>query len=759
MQCFALRAAGPDRARVRTPDRKIQMRPISAVVVLTLGWQCSIAHAQKSPGPTDWQRVLRMPAVSGYEKPLGEEIRKRLRDLSPKTDNLGNIYVRVGSGTPHRLIVTPIDEPGYVISEITEGGYLRVQRLPQRPPNAMFDELNFAQPVTIATRGGNQVSGAFAGLSVHLQSGRQYAPKMALPDELYVDIGAKNAEEVRKAGVDLLDPLVVSRQWFRVGNSGEAGPAVGDRFGAYALVHVLEEIAGSKAKGTTTIAFLTQEWTGNRGLNRILTEANPDELIYVGRVAREDTATDNTTSNKPRPGTGVIVGSSPGPSASDQLLAAEIQTIAEKEHIPIHLRASKGPQIPGHVKGAPIPKRWVELGVPTLWPVTPAEYGAWKDIEQLQRLIEAYLHIPKPIEGSKQDLVATRGIRRSEDLIGSYGASGHEEAVREVVLDRLNVRLRSMVQTDTAGNLVLHVGGGKRDEKTPRVTFVAHMDEIGYGVKKIEEDGRLQVEVLGGGYAQYFLGHVVLVHKKDGSQVGGVLELPMGWDVPGFEWPSATLSIDEPQHVYLGTSTKEETEKLGIAAEDFVTIPKRYRRLLGTRATARGFDDRVGCAALITAANAIGAELPGRDVTFVWSTEEEVGSKGAAAFAEQAAREGRNPDFVFAVDMFVSSDSPLESKRLADAELGRGFVVRAVDNSNLVALQYVDRVVALAKGNGIPAQYGVGGGNDGAVFLRFGSVDVALGWPVRYSHSPAELIDTKDFDSLGKIVELLAREW
>jgi putative aminopeptidase len=290
--------------------------------------------------------------------------------------------------------------------------------------------------------------------------------------------------------------------------------------------------------------------------------------------------------------------------------------------------------------------------------------------------------------------------------------------------------------------------------------FVAHMDEIGYEVKKIEDDGRLQVEVLGRGYTQYFLGHVVFVHKKDGRPTGGVLELPTGWDKPGFEWPSGPRSMDESAHVFLGTRTKEETEKLGIAAGDFVTIPKEYRQLQGTRANARSFDDRVGCAALITAANAIGTELPGRDVTFVWSTGEEIGSKGAAAFAEQAAKEGRVPDFVFAVDAFVSSDSPLESKRFADAGLGKGFVVSAADNSNVVPLQYADRVVALAKEAGIPVQYGVtGGGNEGAVFLQYGSVDVALGWPLRYSHSPAEVIDTRDFDALGKIVEVLAREW
>ena len=87
-------------------------------------------------------------------------------------------------------------------------------------------------------------------------------------------------------------------------------------------------------------------------------------------------------------------------------------------------------------------------------------------------------------------------------------------------------------------------------------------------------------------------------------------------------------------------------------------------------------------------------------------------------------------------------------------------MVRAADNSNVVPPQYVDRVVALAKENGIPVQYEVTyGGNDGAPFLQYGSVDVALGWPLVYSHSPAEMIDTRDFDALSKIVEVIAREW
>jgi putative aminopeptidase FrvX len=163
---------------------------------------------------------------------------------------------------------------------------------------------------------------------------------------------------------------------------------------------------------------------------------------------------------------------------------------------------------------------------------------------------------------------------------------------------------------------------------------------------------------------------------------------------------------------------------------------------------------------LLEAVRALGQNLGDRDVTFVWSTEEEVGLKGAAAIAERMAKEGHAADFVFAIDTFVSSDSPIESKRFADAQIGKGFVIRAVDNSNVAPREYVDRVVKLARENNIPVQYGVtGGGNDGAVFVRYGAVDLPLSWPLRYSHSPGEVIDTRDLDALSKIVAVLAKQW
>jgi len=728
----------------------------------TLAVLCAIAlvcgHAA-AQGKIDMRTLREVRAVTGHELALTKELMEALKEFHPQTDNLGNVWVTFGNGAPHRLVATSVDEPGYVVSEITADGYLRVQRLPQAAPNAVFDTLNFAQPVVIYARNGKDVAGVFGGLSVHLQPGRVNPPKMNHIEELYVDIGAKSAEEVLAAGVHLLDPLRTVEIDVPMHDAATMGIGAAERATRGQLVALARRMSESQAPGTTTIAFVTQQWLGGRGLNRLLTEIMADEMVYVGRVAPAAPETKDAKAAEISPRGGVVLGTV---SASGALVE-KLKALAAAEKIEIQSIPAAPPRIAGYVKGASLPKEFVEVGVPLLWTVTPAEVANAGDVGNVHRLLELYLGIPKPVGGIGGSTFSGGEQTDIQALTEAYGASGHEEAVRKVVMNRLPMWAQKQVTTDAAGNLVLYIGAGKKDTKTARIAFVAHMDEIGYEVKKIEEDGRLQVEVLGGGYPQYFLGHVVLVHKKDGTSAGGILELPNGWDKAGFEFPSSMRSMDDPAHMYVGTKAKDETEKLGIAVGDYVTIPKKYRQLLGTRANARSFDDRVGCAALVRAVHALGEDAPhldGRDVTFVWSTEEEVGLKGAAAFAEQAAKEGRTPDFVFAIDTFVSSDAPLESKRFGDAEIGKGFVVRAADNSNIVPLEYVDRVVELAKGNNIPVQYGVtGGGNDGAVFTRFGSVDIALGWPLRYSHSPAEVIDTRDLDALGKIVELLAKQW
>jgi putative aminopeptidase FrvX len=199
--------------------------------------------------------------------------------------------------------------------------------------------------------------------------------------------------------------------------------------------------------------------------------------------------------------------------------------------------------------------------------------------------------------------------------------------------------------------------------------------------------------------------------------------------------------------------------QLGIKAGDTVTIQKRFHSLLDDRVSVRSLDDRVGCAALIHAVWELGQNFQ-RNVTFVWSTREELGLLGAVAYAESSNKAGTMPTTIFAIDTFVSSDSPIESHRFADGVLGEGFVVRAIDNSNIVLWADVMQVQSIAKSHKIAIQYGAtGGGNDGAAFQRYGSTDVALSWPLRNSHSPGEVMDLRDLDALADITTALAREW
>ncbi|HKW90159.1 MAG TPA: M20/M25/M40 family metallo-hydrolase [Candidatus Acidoferrales bacterium] len=715
----------------------------------------------------DLKAFVETPAVPGYEGALATVIRERLAAFSPKSDNLGDVIVTIGSGSPHRLIVAPMDEPGYVVSRITDDGYIQLQRLPQGGMLPLFNELYSAQPIQIQTVTGKWIPGVVAGLSVHLQPGRLHPPDLADIDNMYVDIGASTAAEVRRAGADLLSPVAIDRTLYPMANGLETSPAIGDRFGDAALVELLRRLDTSKSNGTLTVAFVAQQWAGARGFERVIDEINPDELIYVGRLTASGPIPGQPGLHRaPRlePGSGVLVGTLDA-AASLTGFAANLKNLADENKIPMAADYSAPLVPPGYLRGPKLPDSMVHLAIATAWTSTPAEMISSSDLSSLTNLLEA--HVQGSVLQGGSAAAAASGRDRSESLalpsneqilsrlVETYGVSDHEGLVRDEVKRLLPNWAKP--ETDDAGNLILHIATPPAGAHTPRILFVAHMDEIGYEVKEILPNGRLAVESKGGGTLDFYLGHAALVHITKGESVPGVMELPEGWDQPNFQWPRGRALL---YHVDIGARSPGDVAKLGVQVGDFVTIPKKYRRLTGVRANCRSFDDRMGDSALISAAWALGPNLKDRDVTFVFSTGEELGLVGAGAVAKRLAAEGKAPDYVFAIDTFVSSDSPIESPRFGDAKLGDGFVVRAVDNSNIVPRKLVEKVVSIARLNHIPAQYGVtGGGNDGSAYLRYGSIDVALGWPLRYSHSPGEVIDLRDLDALSRIVAAISRSW
>jgi len=327
-------------------------------------------------------------------------------------------------------------------------------------------------------------------------------------------------------------------------------------------------------------------------------------------------------------------------------------------------------------------------------------------------------------------------------LVESYGVSGMGAPVRETVKRLLPVWAKT--ETDTAGNLWVRVGKGD-----PIVVIVAHLDEIGFRVTKIREDGTLELERRGGFFPSLFEGRPALVHTEQGP-------------VPGVFMPRDSVTAGErrtppPLRADVGVSSAEGVEQLGIRVGNTLTMVKQYVRLAGTRATGRSFDDRMGCAALILALKHLDRARLKHQVIFVWSVREEIGLEGATAVANQL---GLSTARVHAVDTFVSADSPLEVQTFAVAPVGKGAVARALDNSAITPPAQLDSLVALAKRRGIALQVGTtNGGNDGSVFAPYGVPDVPIAWPLRYSHSPAELIDLKDLVSMGELTRAIAEDW
>lgn len=327
-------------------------------------------------------------------------------------------------------------------------------------------------------------------------------------------------------------------------------------------------------------------------------------------------------------------------------------------------------------------------------------------------------------------------------LIETYGVSGAEGPVRDAVSRMLPAWAQAT--TDSAGDLIVSVGEGD-----PLVVFMAHLDEIGFVITAIRDDGTLELKQRGGFFLSLFEAQPALVHSGERS-------------IPGVFLPRDSIGpsprrAPPPFRADVGAGSREGVEAMGIRPGHTLTMPKQFVPLAGTRATGRSFDDRVGCTAQLLALRQLDPKRLRHRVIFVWSVREETGLEGARVVADAL---GLATARVHAVDTFVSSDSPLEIKTFADVPLGAGAVARALDNSSVTPPALVDSLVRVAARHKVPLQVGsTNGGNDGSVFASWGVPDVPLAWPLRYAHSPAEVIDLRDVQALAQLIRAVAEDW
>ena len=714
------------------------MRVLSTLGVAVL----SLFHPGLLPAATlgeETEAFLNVIAVAGREAPAADFIAGRLAGLPVQRDALGDVVLSVGSGEPRRLVACALGEPGFIVSGIREDGYLRVVPASAGLTGALWAQSFQGQTVMIGGARG-WMPGAVALPSVHLQQGASPPDHPFQVEDLYIDIGAENAGEVAGLGIRLMDPVALIRRPMRLAGGLLAAPAAAQKGACSALADVARRYRPSPASGTVVFAWVAQDLLNRAGLIHVIREKGPFRQILLldSGFGWEGSQEKGSLAPKPLPAPGS------GPIRSGDLPPA-LTSLAIAPHHASGGGMAGTPDLKGVQLGF--------LGLPARYPGTPVETIAVRDVEALSSALLSALGgaaetavsgppLPSPptIVEAGEGHEAPAALLR--ELIARYGVSGAEGPVREEVLRHLPASVKPEI--DAQGDVTVTLGQGKAGKP---ILFVAHQDEVGYRVAEVSADGRLRLEKRGGLMGPVWEAQAALVHGDRGP-TPAVFE-------PREDWSTAKHFATDPLTAYLGVTSAREAESLGVHAGSTVTMPKRMFRIGRHRVLARGFDDRVGDTALLLALGRIDPSKLKRPVIFAWSVGEEVGLDGAKILAERF----KDLAEVHAVDTFVSSDSPIESKRFADARLGSGAVLRAMDNGYLAPRELIDRFLALASRHRIPVQVGfTGGATDGMAFLADGPAMLPFSWPGRYSHSPVEVADLRDLESLVDLIVAAATE-
>lgn len=702
----------------RTSRSRLGAELRRALVLLSIP---ALAGAQEPSNGGPYTRAaatwIALIATPGYEFQATERI---LNAVSGWTrDPSGNLVKTVGEGTPRRVVACGLDETGYVVSQISDDGYLRVHAAGNGRHVALWDQYHEGQRVIVSAidranpARQRNIPGVFAVRSNHLWRRRVADETPASIENLWVDIGARTRAEAERMGVDVLDPVV--REWpeWTYGDY-VAGPAAANRTGCAAVAAAAASNQRS-ATGTTVFVISVQKSFGWAGLTAAIARLGRVESVSI---VDRDLGRGHSTP---------IESDAPWPSVK----ALDVGAVEA-------------------------------IGVPTRFTGTLGETLREVDIETMHRSVARAAGVagaPLPVQLTHgwtptPPVMQTDSLSRYADLLSKlteiYAVSGHEQPMRMAVQQALPLWARDSAVADSAGNLVLAMGP---DRDTTVV--IAHLDEIGFLVTRIGKDGTIFLRTRGSFFPFLWEGQPALLHRatdvipsRDGPHgCGAARDGPLR----GVFVPRDSAAQREPGALtaWFGLDSAALVAA-GVTVGAPVTGYKCSVRLGDVRFSARSIDDRAGVTSLLLSLEEIDRSKLDHKVIFVWSVREEGGLEGAKALA---ASLGPSVHRVHAVDTFVSSDSPVESRRFAYAPLGQGAVIRALDNSSVSSPDENDRLVRLARASAIPLQWGVtNGGNDGSELARFGAIDAALAWPLRYSHSPAEVIDLRDLRSLTRIV-------
>lgn len=327
-----------------------------------------------------------------------------------------------------------------------------------------------------------------------------------------------------------------------------------------------------------------------------------------------------------------------------------------------------------------------------------------------------------------------------------------------VVFSRFIREYADSVTIDRMGNVIATIKG--TDTESPTAMVYAHLDQLGFIVRRIEKDGFIQVDRLGGIPEKVLPALRLAIRTKTGEFVPGVI----GNKAHHAASPDEKYKVDVVTSLYIdvGASSREEVLEMGIDIGCPAIYEPSFRRLGKDKVSGTALDDRGGLAALIVAAEYLSKNRPRSTVHLVGTVWEEFNIRGAV-FAARALK----PDVALGVDVVLAGDTPDLKNRYQNA-LGKGPTINLYNfhgRGTLNGMIPHEGLVRLAEETaikeGIPHQrFASLGIITESAYIQMennGAACLDLGFPARYTHSPIETCSISDIQNLGKLVASIVK--
>jgi len=345
-----------------------------------------------------------------------------------------------------------------------------------------------------------------------------------------------------------------------------------------------------------------------------------------------------------------------------------------------------------------------------------------------------------------------------ERLCNAFGPAGFEREPIKITREYIEGYVDEITY-DKLGSLVFKkIGKSKR----PIVLLPGHVDEIGFVIAGISEDGYLTFDTLGGWFTQVLLGQRIKIRTEKG-EIEGVIAAKPPHLLPPDERKKVVTR--DKMFIDIGCANLEEAREMGVRIGDPVSPDSRFsliekvvfeegkKKGKAKLAIGKAFDDRIGVFVAAEVIKILFEEKIAHPNTVLGAatTQEEVGLRGARTTAHLA-----KPDVCITLEVDISGDVPGIKPHEAPARMGKGPSILTFDASMIPNQPLKETVIAVARNNKIPYQLSKasGGGTDaGAIHIHgVGCPSLVVGVPTRHIHSHVGILSLEDVENCIKLI-------